>query len=219
VSDSTHAAPPNQRPPPEVAAALIRLARLNYKRPFTGAADIRRRETLWLLRGRGASDGEIKARIGQISASVGFSNSKRLGQHLKLLGAEKDQFNIRQLRPIDRTPEQQAELNRTRRNERKREKRAAAKAMKEAHMTIKSRLDEIVDALDTETWRNVREVGDSVAASPAFRGLTSILSRQAIMRRSIGRLVALGAVETEERMGPYGPAVYVRRLSGSVTVH
>jgi hypothetical protein len=88
VSTST-AIPPNQRPPPEVAAALKRIARLNYKLPFTGAADIRRREALWLLRGRGASDGEVKARIGQISAEVGFSSSKQLGEHLRLLGAEK----------------------------------------------------------------------------------------------------------------------------------
>ena len=86
-------------------------------------------------------------------------------------------------------------------------------------MTIKSRLDEIVEALDISTWRSAREVGDAVAASPAFSGLASVLSRQAIIRRSIGRLVALGAVETEERMTPYGLAVYVRRLSGSATVH
>ena len=214
MSTSTHTDPPNQRPPPEVAAALIRIARLNYKRPFTGAADIRRREALWLLRGRGTPDDEIKAQIGQISASVGFGSSKRLGAHLKLLGVEKDQFKIRQLRPIDRTPEQQAELNRTRRNERKREKRPNAEATKEAHMTVKARLGEIVATLG-ETWQSAREVGDSVATSPAFSGL-AIPSRQRIIRRAIGKLVELGTVETEDRMGPYGLATHVRRLPATV---
>jgi hypothetical protein len=86
-------------------------------------------------------------------------------------------------------------------------------------MTINSRHSVIVAELDQDAWKSAREIGDAVAESPAFSGLASIPSRQRVVRRLIGKLVALGAVETDDRMGAYGMATYVRRLPVAATVH
>jgi hypothetical protein len=89
--------PPNRRPSPEVIAARLGEVATRYERkprPFDGLDKARRDETRWLLRGRGVSSEEIKAQIDRISASIGFGNSKRLSQRLKLLGTEKDSLTF-----------------------------------------------------------------------------------------------------------------------------
>jgi hypothetical protein len=220
VSDSAYAAPPNQRPPPEVVAArLSELDRAHRKRrrpyTFTGPADVLRAEARWLLKSRGLSPDEIEARI----AGVRVWNSKRAGEHFRLSGADKDKFRIRQMRAFDRTTKEQAEIVRSRKNERRRTKRVIANKGK-TPMKIDMRLGEVVAQLDYEVWRSGREIGDALSTSPAFAELKTTVSRQAMIRQLIGKLVKRGEAETDMRAGPFGMATYARRLwAGATTVH
>jgi hypothetical protein len=212
--------PPNQRPTPEVVTVQLREVALKYKRtprPFVGLYDVRHREVGWLIKKRGLPPERIALMLDEISASVGFGDSDRIGQHLKLLGQEKDAFRIRQIRPIDRTKEDQRRLNRARDNARQKAKRQATKGLSMSIDELQS--GAIIGALDHETWRSARDVDGLLAGCPAFKNVATRASRKAIIRRAFGKLAAADLIEIEDQIGQNGIATHARLLHARGGVH
>lgn len=217
-------APPNRRPSPEAVAARLKEAELEHKRgerkhapprPFMGPHDVRRKEAAWLMKKRGLPSERIKTLLDDISRSIGFGDANRLGEYLKLRGAEKDAFRIRQIRPIDRTREDQKRINQARKNDRKRAKRKVITPMSADELQSGA----ILGALDETTWRSARDLDAVLAECPAFGKVTSRASRKAIIRRAFGKLAAFDLIEVEDQMTANGLAVYARRLPSRNVVH